>query len=256
MVRPSARIALSLLAFALLAVPPGMTAQDDGTFTPQVPCRDEPLCPDLVVDPIRMAQSVGTEVRTFGATSCDVVEGHVPAPGTYKLLRWTYNTPNIGAGDLYVGSPSQHPEWFEYQPCHRHHHFREYADYRLWTVEGFTAYAGVRLANPTLTFEELLAANPGLASGFRAGNKGGFCVIDLTLAFGPVGFGGNYFSCNDQGISVGFADEYHRGLSGQWIIVDGVPAGAYVLENEVNAERMFKESSYENNWWAVPIRIA
>lgn len=36
-------------------------------------------------------------------------------------------------------------------------------------------------------------------------------------------------------------------LDGQWIDVTGLAPGYYVLEAEVNAERFFEESSYENN---------
>lgn len=60
---------------------------------------------------------------------------------------------------------------------------------------------------------------------------------------------------SNQGISVGYADEYHYSLDGQWIDITGLPAGQYILENEVNSEWPYEESSYDNNraYWPVNI---
>jgi hypothetical protein len=261
------RLLLGLAALALFASAlPAAPLVQAGLATATVPCSSVvggidtldplagPLCADLIVDPVIMRRTTTLETRTFNANSCDVAEGHV-TPGTHRLLRWTYNTPNIGTSDLVVGAPGAHPEWFEWAPCHRHYHFREYADYRLWTVAGFESYAATRLANPGKTFLQLQQEFPSIDDGLITGHKNGFCVIDLTTALGAPGFLGNYFSCGNQGISVGMADEYHTSLSGQWIVVDGVPSGDYILENEVNAERMFHELNYDNNWWAVPVKL-
>lgn len=249
---PVHRLALTLLAVGLMAVPPAPA--EDGTFSPQVPCKSEPLCPDLIVDPIRMEQTVQFQDRTFSSTSCDVVEGHVPAPGSYRLLRWTYNTPNIGLGDLYVGNPAAHPEWFYFAPCHNHYHFREYADYRLWEPDYYAQWVALRTANPDKVPEEVFAAFPALRDGFVAGNKGGFCVIDL-VDYTRV-LPAQYRSCGNQGISVGWADEYHLSLDGQWVVIDGVAPGAYILEAEVNSERVYHEVDYLNNSSGVPVQIS
>jgi hypothetical protein len=54
---------------------------------------------------------------------------------------------------------------------------------------------------------------------------------------------------------VGWADEYYYRLDCQFIDVTGVAPGTYVLEDEVNPERLFKESNYRNNAASIQIEI-
>ena len=217
-----------------------------------VPCSDPRGCPDLVVDPKTM--NPFPETTTFTDTDCAVVEGQVTA-GTRKLLRFTSTTPNFGKGDLIVGAPSDHPEWFVWAPCHGHYHFREYADYRLWTPSGYKAWQKLRRANLDALASDLLAANPSIAAQMVEGHKQGFCVIDL-VEYPRRSDSGKYYDCgSNQGISVGWADEYGSYLEGQWIDVTDLPLGPYVLEDEVNAERLFDESSFRNNSAAVKVKL-
>ena len=207
---------------------------------PLVPCVDPRGCPDLVTDPETMSPQV--QVKNIKPSDCQVVEGSTQ-PGTRRLLRFTFTTPNVGNGDLIVGRPEDHPEWFEYSPCHGHYHFREYADYRLWTPAQHQAYDALRVADPQLTAAEVLAANPQLTP--VKGEKAGFCIIDVIpyeLVSVP-----KYLSCAFQGISAGWADEYDASLDGQFVDVTDVTSGTYVLEAEVNSERFYEESDYANN---------
>ena len=207
--------------------------------TPVVPCADPRGCPDLLTDPSTMAPYV--QVKNIKANDCQVVEGQTK-PGTRRLLRFTFTTPNTGAGDLIVGRPEDHPEWFEYSPCHGHYHFREYADYRLWTPAQQQQYEALRAASPQLTAAAVLAANPHLTP--VLGQKAGFCIIDIA----PYGVGvPKYLVCAVQGISAGWADEYDSSLDGQFVDVTEIPSGSYVLEAEVNSERLYEESDYSNN---------
>jgi lysyl oxidase len=236
--------ALSLSTIATAVIPLGNSAE--------VPCTDvfltQTACPDLIVDPAKLlVQQPATQ--TFSTSSCDVQEG-TTQPGARNLMRFYQSTPNIGLGDLKVGVPSQHPEWFYYAPCHRHYHFREYSDYRLWTPEQYGSWKQLKLANPTTLSRDLLAAHPELTP--VAGNKGGFCVIDLFPYIPALTPLPQYNSCGNQGISAGWADEYVPGLSGQYIDVTDVAPGVYILDSEVNAEHLFVESDYTNNDWAVP----
>lgn len=115
----------------------------------------------------------------------------------------------------------------------------------------------MRAANPQQTAAQVLAEHPELQAGFVAGNKQGFCVIDLVpLTPLPIQ-DAKYRSCgSNQGISVGWADEYKWTLDGQWVVVDDVPPGSYVLEAEVNAERLYVETNYANNMAAAPVALA
>ncbi len=228
----------TVLAGALLALSVPASG-GHAAAAPRVPCVDPRGCPDLVTDPETMNPQVQT--KNIKPGDCQVVEGSTQA-GVRRLLRFTFTTPNVGAGDLIVGRPQDHPEWFEYSPCHGHYHFREYADYRLWTPAQQQAYETYRQANPQLTAAEVLAANPSFTP--VRGDKRGFCIIDIVLYSLGVP---KYLTCEFQGISTGWADEYDESLDGQFVDVTGVAPGTYVLEAEVNSERLYEESDYTNN---------
>ena len=233
------RRVLVLASALLLTIPLLWSVANADTSTPQVPCSDPRGCPDLISDQSTMAPKIQT--KTFKATDCNVVEGSTEA-GTRKVLRFTFTTPNLGPGDLIVGDPTQHPEWFEWGDCHGHYHFKLYAEYRLWTPAKFAQWDALRNANPTKTGDQILAENPTLT--FVTSKKQGFCVIDVVLY--TVGVP-KYAVCDFQGISAGWADEYYDGLDGQFIDVTNVPHGTYVLEEEVNAHRLYQEVNYNNN---------
>ncbi len=209
-------------------------------------------CPDLVVDVSSLAlYRVSTE--EFTPSHCAVEENATQA-GHRRLLRFTFTTPNVGDGDLVVGAPRDHPELFTWGTCHGHHHFREYADYRLWEPETYAQWLALRWLRPDAAPGELLEAHPHLADGFVAGHKQGFCVMDVRPYV--LTYAGNYWSCSEnQGIRRGWADEYGAGLDGQWIDVTDVHAGVYVLEAEVNPERVFTELDHSNNWAAVVVAV-
>jgi hypothetical protein len=218
-----------------------------------VPCTDPRGCPDLTGDASLMYPQ--TSVETFDKSDCGVQEGSI-TPGTHRLVRFGFVTLNQGPGALIIGNPTQHPEWFAWHKCHHHFHFREYADYRLWEPDGYRLWDAARTANPGMTAKETLAAFPLFNDYFVAGNKLGFCVIDIR--FYPQTPGADdqtYVICNNQGLAVGWADVYSNGQDGQWIDITGLQSGQYVLEQEVNAERLFTESDYADNRVARTINI-
>lgn len=236
------------VAALLLTIPLLMSMPVTPAAT-QVPCGDPRGCPDLIASEETMEPHLKT--KTFKPQSCVVQEGSTLA-GTRRILEFTFTTPNIGAGDLIVGEPSQHPEWFEWGACHGHYHFRLYAEYRLWTPTKFAQWDALRAADPTKTGDQVLAENPGLT--YITSKKQGFCVIDVWPYLPAPGVP-KYVLCDFQGISVGWSDEYYDGLDGQFIDVTKVAAGTYVLEEEVNAHRLYQETSYNNNraWTSVTI---
>lgn len=213
----------------------------------QVPCSDPRGCPDLIVDASRFNPRKDT--RNYFANSCAVQEGATEV-GTRTLLRFTFSTPNVGAGDLIIGNPNMNPQWFTFGQCHGHFHFKEFSDYRLWTPAAWAQWQALRAADPDAQAHDLLTANPHLAP--VRGDKMGFCVVDITLHTLGVP---KYLDCNFQGISAGWADVYSSGLDGQWVDITGLPSGTYVLETEVNAERFYKESDYTNNRAWVDVTI-
>jgi hypothetical protein len=50
-----------------------------------------------------------------------------------------------------------------------------------------------------------------------------------------------------EGISVGYADDYKPSLEGQYLRLDGLPAGRYVLVHRVNEDRRLRELRFDND---------
>ena len=50
-----------------------------------------------------------------------------------------------------------------------------------------------------------------------------------------------------EGISVGYGDDYKANLEGQYLRLTGLPAGRYVLVHQVNADRRLHELDYAND---------
>jgi glucose/arabinose dehydrogenase len=50
-----------------------------------------------------------------------------------------------------------------------------------------------------------------------------------------------------EGISVGYGDNYAANLEGQYLKLNGLPAGRYVLVHQVNADRRLRELDYGND---------
>lgn len=189
--------------------------------------------PDLIpIEPNLTDSFISVSSRTFDPSQfydrCSVEEGSIPDYGTYKLLRFPTTLANVGTSDLKIGDPSLLPDWYEFQPCHGHYHFKDYADYAL--LDGAGNVVGV-------------------------GHKQGFCFVD-TFPYTARSSRPRYGSCDDdQGLSKGWADIYDWSLDGQWIVVDGLPAGVYTLRVTINPARLLPESSYANNTITVPVSI-
>ena len=227
--------------------------------------------PDLIVDTKTTEQHWGVRVEDLPANFCSVEEGNI-TPGTRTLLRFTVTTPNIGKGDVFVGSPLKHMDpngdgdfsdadgMFEFASCHAHFHFQNYATYRLLDASG----------------KEWKAA------------KRGFCMLDTDPYNINNGDGTwTYRSCGTdtrdgfQGISSGWADTYIWKLGGQYFVLDGgdgqpaVPPGVYTIEVHVNPPyapdgagncplvkdaatglcHQFAESNYANNIGRATVNI-
>lgn len=134
------------------------------------------------VNLVPIVRQFSIEAKTFAANSCAVVEGCAVA-GTRKLLRFDFLCWNAGNTDLRMGSPSQNPQWYEFSPCHRHYHLKEFNGYKIYDCAGRE----------------------------RMGNKQAFCLEDSErLSAGRAT--PQFRDCNtNQGISAGWADLYFSG---------------------------------------------
>jgi hypothetical protein len=216
------------------------------TDTCAVPIPGNPL-PDLIVNPAVLRANLVVTRENFSQTQCAVVEGCVSSRGQHQLLRFAVSTPNIGAGDLVIGDPAACPGLFHQSECHGHLHYKEFADYRLWTDAGYTAWAGNRdLGSPTNTGNNASLLQSAEANGdLLLGRKQGFCLIDSTRYSGDRAQ--QFTTCAYQGLTSGYADLYGQSLDCQYIQIDGLDAGIYVLEVQVNPEWFLPEGTYNNN---------
>ena len=220
-----------------------------------------PLRPDLIVDGNLLRAMMFVSEETYSPSSCALIEGCVTSPGTHLVLRFMSSTPNIGQTDLFIGDPREClGSLFHFSECHQHLHFEEYADYRLWTVPGYQKWVANRdMTKPTNSGKNAKVLADARANGeLIVGRKQGFCIIDVQpFQFGNVEPGPpRYQSCGtNQGLKVGWSDQYHPLLDCQFIQVTGVREGDYVLEDHVNPEHLFPESDFTNNASAVKIHF-
>ncbi|HVI00932.1 MAG TPA: lysyl oxidase family protein [Enhygromyxa sp.] len=165
--------------------------------------------------------------------ACTLYEGCVGGTGWRRVLRFDTKTANIGSRDLILGVPANHPDLFTFSPCHEHHHFDNYARYTL------------------LAGEEQVAA----------GHKQAFCLVDWEPYSWPDAGESPFYTCFNQGLSLGWSDTYGAHLDCQWIDVTDLAPGEYTLRMEVNlppegvAHSTLVERSYDNNVLEIPVVV-
>jgi Lysyl oxidase len=215
-----------------------------------------PLLPDLIVDQQRLVSQIFVSEEQFSNKDCTVVEGCVTKAGNHTLLRFNTSTANIGQADLVIGSPSACLSLFHFSECHQHYHYENFADYRLWTAAGYQVWTALRDEGAPIDSglnAQLLAV--AVANGeLVIGHKQGFCMVDSYRYDPNASPTRQYESCSsNQGISVGWSDEYGPQLAGQFVQITGLREGDFVLENQVNPIHALPESDYANNFAAVSI---
>jgi len=171
--------------------------------------------PDLTIDPKRFNSQMEIVDRLFQAGACELEEGTVGGTGYRRLLRFDTVVMNMGDGNLVVGNPTDpanpYASWFQFAPCHRHYHIRDFSNYTLLNLDRTVA---------------------------TRGHKQAFCLEDL-LKYDNVKSNG--YTCASQGITSGWADWYFKQLSGQWIDITGLPEGDYIVHSEINFASTFNE---------------
>lgn len=133
--------------------------------------------------------------RYFAPDSCAIVEACVNGTGWRRLLMFDANNHNLGTEPLDIGPVvSENPlnNMFQYNSCHDHYHFANYGEFQLGTTD-----------QPS---------------------KQAFCV-ESTNRFSNNEFSPliHPYSCRNQGIAVGWGDEYKAGLDCQWIDITDLP---------------------------------
>ncbi len=153
----------------------------------------------------------------------EVQDGCIPN-GTHNVLRFDFYSQNIGDAAFVAGRPLDRPDLFYYHLSHHHFHMREFNQYKLVSASG-------NLTIPS--------------------TKPGFCLADVEPLFSNETGGGRFsLACPDNmamGISAGWADVYASDLLCQYLVIDGVPNGDYVLIATTNAARKVPEDTYADN---------
>jgi hypothetical protein len=203
------------------------TACCSASETPECTALDsEGACPlpDLTMDPAALAEALDVQDMPFEEGTCAMAEACVDAAGWRRLLKFTTTVPNTGTADLAFGDV-RGDDRFHYDECHEHLHMDAFAEYALLAADG---------------------------TEIAAGRKQAFCMMDNT-DWG-AGTGARY-TCDFQGISVGWADTYAAWLDCQWIDITEVNPGDYTLRVTVNAGLLIAESNYDNNVTELPVTI-
>jgi hypothetical protein len=199
-----------------------------GAVTPRVPNLKALPASDLSITNSGGEKRLRLSATTWnnGAGPLELRAGSVQG-GNQHVFQRIYNTDGSFSDSL-AGT-------FTYHPGHGHTHFDDYATY---TLDSVTA--------------------PG--SSIRSGSKTTFCIMDttprdLSLPGAPAFPGYNSCDPDIQGMSIGWGDTYHSGLDGQWIVIDGMPDGDYVLTIEADPKKRITEQNDDDNTSAIVVRI-
>jgi len=120
-----------------------------------------------------------------------------------------------------------------------------------------------------LGFDRYELRRPGRRRALVTDRKSGFCLGDRYVSYTPTlprraaepvytsrcGLRRPGLLGIREGISVGYGDDYVANLEGQWLPLDGLRAGRYLLVHRVNADRALRESSYSNNASSTLLRL-
>jgi len=103
------------------AIDPDHPGSAGGPYSGELGC---PL-PDLTVR--AEPDTVAIETVDFPSNACALHEQCIGGPGRRRLLRFGMNTRNVGAADLVLGVPANHPDEYQYDECHGHERWEDRA---------------------------------------------------------------------------------------------------------------------------------
>lgn len=119
---------------------------------------------------------------------------------------------------------------------HQHWHLQPFMRYELRRDRDF------RLARPDTKSGFCLGDRYVTDPGARLSGEPATPVYATNCGLGETGL-----LAIEEGISVGWGDNYEAWRDGQYLDLTGLPAGRYVLVHRVNSPRVLRESSYANN---------
>lgn len=143
---------------------------------------------------------------------------------------------------------------FAFHPSHNHWHINHVAEFKVCTESDF-------IDNKDDGHPDQCTAVPVTTeTGTAASVKVTFCLIDWvkigekTSTSDPTR---NFWECatSFQGITPGWADQYHHSTPDQQIDITGIAPGTYFIVTTANYDKLFEESDNTNNvsWMKVNI---
>jgi hypothetical protein len=185
--------------------------------------------PDLVITEDYLGKTIGFTTETFSESHCAIVENCLSRPGTHRLLRFGVEALNQGKGPIVGKDPADNPQLYEWSPCHAHYHFQQFSEYFLLSADGKVV---------------------------KEGRKQAYCLRDSRRVLkSPATSCKSRHDCSHQGINAGWSDIYGPTLDCQWLEVNDIEPGDYVLFISVNPGRIIHESNFENNGISFPLTI-
>jgi len=175
-----------------------------------------------------MARNFFVSRETFTVGSPAVLDDCV-GEGAHRLLRLDVLCHNDGDADLVVGAPSARPDLFQWSASDGRYYLRDFVHLRLVDGSGATV---------------------------ATGKKRSFCLIDVERVDAWGRGAAQFTDCNvAQGISAGWADVYPARLPCQFLVIDGVGDGEYLLEVTIDAQRLVADAPAAGTRVAVRLRL-
>jgi hypothetical protein len=201
----------------------------------------DPLLPDLRQE-TPYALGVQTDGRRYHLGFASVVYNYGDGPLRIEGSRSSTQEPEMTAVQVVDSSDGSHSRVeavgrMRYVDAITHRH---------WHYERFDTYS-LRLPDGSL-------ARPDPKTGFCLGDRLVAPPLATLPAMPPAAVytGGCGYDAPDllhveEGISVGYGDDYQPQVEGQFVDITGLPAGRYVLVHTVNADGALREKSMADN---------
>ena len=196
------------------------------------------LLPNLVELPpasVQVQHAGGRDILRFTSTAANAGPGALVVVSTRRSVGAPFATSQlIGRARLRV------PLDLRYRRSggHDHFHLARFERYELRDGAGKVLLSDRKVGfclGDRLALPGAVARRPRFTGGCGRGDPGALRIL--------------------QGISPGYADPYDAELDGQSLDVTGLPAGEYVLVNEVNPDRLLRETRYDDDAAAVRFRL-